>query len=337
MFTLHQLRIFQTTARVGSITKAAEQLYLTQPAVSQHIHSLEVTLGVKLFKRGRKGVAVTPAGKVLQAYSRCLLCLAEQTTQAVRQAIAVKEKHLTLGASPGIGTSLLPDMLQTFYKRYPTVTVTLRTDTTPVIAEALLKGDVDLGVVEGEIVKEGIKVIPLWDEEILVVVGPGHRWWGKRHISVQALAKEKFVGRENDSLTLIWCRSTLARYGITPHLIAQFDMPASIKEAVSAGLGIALLPRFLIQHELGAGRLHALQLKEGQLSRTMKLLWASTGLRKPSVHIFLEYLMSEFPDLPIHLSRDLHLSPLQRRWLQQEEDTGVMMPLPDIERCCQAG
>ena len=91
MFSLYQLQIFQTVAQEGSISRAAEQLYLTQPAVSQHIRGLEKDLGVRLFERGPRGVELTPSGQVLLDYTRCLLRLAEEARQAAGRAGGVEE------------------------------------------------------------------------------------------------------------------------------------------------------------------------------------------------------------------------------------------------------
>ena len=332
MFTLYQLRIFQVVVQEGSISKAAERLFLTQPAVSQHVHALETEMGAKLFSRGRRGVTLTPAGSILVDYSRCLFRLVDEAKQAVAQAAHVKEGKLRIGASPGVGTGLLPDWIFTFQRQNPDIHTSLKTEITPLIVKFLLRKHLDIGIVEGNVTTTDVKVVPLWDEEIVVVVGPGHRWWGKAHIAASELATERFITRENGSLTLAWGKNVLAGYGITPQIVAQFDTPASEKQAVRLGLGIALLPCFLIQDELKRGQLYAVRLEEGPLVRTLKLLWHAGSLRNYAVGAFVRYLAGEFPNVPIQIADDA-ANHLLEQLKNVRERTGRIINHALMERC----
>jgi len=168
------------------------------------------------------------------------------------------------------------------------------------VIKAIRNREVDLGIVEGEISKlEGIEVLPLWDEEIVIAVGPGHRWWGKHKVHAKELEDEVFVAREEGSMTSAWEKRTLESLGIQQRSVARFDTPDGIKKAVASGLGIALVPCFSIQNEIAERKLYPVRLYEGKLFRTLKLLWQPEGLKSLALRVFLYYLSEEFPHIPI--------------------------------------
>jgi DNA-binding transcriptional LysR family regulator len=302
MFSLYQLQIFQVVAEEGSISRAAERLYLTQPAVSQHIGALEKDLGTRLFERGPRGVNLTASGEVLGSYARCLLQLADEAHRAVARAGDVKDEQLRIGASPGAGVYLLPEWVHAFHKRHPSLSVTLTTAITPAVLQAILDGNIDIGIVEGEPGSDAVAALPLWDEAIAIVVGRGHPLWGKTSVDAATLSAQGFVVREEGSLTRAWESHILGEYDITPQIVASFDSPVAIKQAVIAGLGIALLPEFSIRQELTAGTLHAVKLAEGFLVRTLRLIWRADSRENPAVQAFMVHLADEFPQIALQLS-----------------------------------
>jgi DNA-binding transcriptional LysR family regulator len=186
-----------------------------------------------------------------------------------------------IGASPGVGGFLLPGWIHSFHERYPLLSVTLKTATTPAIVQAIEEKQIEIGIVEGEMEDESVAATPLWDEEISIAVGQGHPWWNQENVSVQALSDQGFIVREESSLTRAWEEHALGQYGVTPKIVAAFDTPVAIKQAVISGLGIALLPSFAIQKELAVGILHGVRLAEGPLVRTLRLLWDQDSRSKP--------------------------------------------------------
>ncbi len=303
MFNLYQLRIFLTVVEEGSITRAAERLYLTQPAVSQHIRALEKMLGVKLFRRGRRGMVLTPAGKRLVSYAEQMLRLAMEARQAVLAVSGDGEATLLLGASPGAGSCLVPQWIHEFRTAYPNIRVMLRTRPTPEIVRGMHKGELEMAIVEGEVTDFFLRAIPLWDEEIVLVVGPGHPFWGRASVAPQELGGQRFITRESGSLTRAWEEHTLGTLGVRPTIVAEFDSPAAIKRAVQAGLGVALLPCFAVKREKASGELYALRIEDFPLKRTLRLLWLPDVLQNPAARAFLHHLAREFPHLETHLAR----------------------------------
>jgi DNA-binding transcriptional LysR family regulator len=340
MFTLYQLQIFQTVAQAGSISRAAERLYLTQPAVSQHVRALENELGVRLFEREARGVSLTPPGQLLLDYTRCLLRLAEEAQRVVTQTGGVRQGQLRIGASPGVGVFLLPGWIHAFHERYPELSVTLKTAPTPDVVQRLEAGQLDLGIVEGKVEHETIEATPLWDEEIAITVSRTHAWQDRQTIPSGELSDQGFILREEGSLTRAWEEHTLGNYGITPRVVAEFDTPVAIKQAVLSGLGIALLPHFAIQHELAAGLVRALSLREGPLVRTLRLLWSPDGRSNPVVHAFVGQLSGEFPHLPLQLGGEAELAQLLERLQSlpdQEAASTIIQACPTRPKSSQTG
>lgn len=302
MLNLYQLHIFQTVAQEGSFSRAAEQLYLTQPAVSQHIQTLETNLGVQLFTRGRRGIKLTPSGKILTDYTHCLLRLAEETREAVTRVDELDvPQQVNIGASPGIGIYLLPNWIKSFHYRYPSLSVTMKTAVTPLVVEAIRCGDIKIGIIEGELTDDQVPSAPLWDEEIVIVVSTAHPWHSKQTLTINELAGQFFVVREKGSLTRAWEEQVLKERGISAQIIAEFDSPAAIKQAVASGLGTALLPLFAVQSDYN---LHPLRLSSGPLHRTLKLIWGEHSLENQAVQAFISHLSNEFPHLPLQILVD---------------------------------
>lgn len=302
MLNLYQLQIFQTVAQVGSFSRAAEQLYLSQPAVSQHIQALETDLGVRLFHRGRRGIRLTASGELLQDYARSLLLFAEKTRQVVAQPEdAPAAQPLQIGASPGVGAYLLPTWVQAFNSRFPQLAITVKTAPSPAIINAVVNGELKLAIIEGELAGEPVHFLPLWGEEIVIVTPPDNSRTSPRTIDISELAQKNLVVREEGSLTRAWEMQLFTQHNLTPHIIAEFNSPAAIKQAVASGLGVALLPYFAVEAECNAGRLRAIRLENTSLARTLKVIWGDRSLADFTVKAFVSHLSNEFPHLLLQL------------------------------------
>ncbi len=301
MLGFYRLQIFLTVAEEGKISRASERLHLTPPAVSQHIRALERELGVTLFERRRSGVTLTPGGRAFLDYARCILRLVKEGKEAAANASGLEVAHIHLGASPGVGAFVLPRWIKSFHAHYPTISVHLRTDPTPQIVREVADGRLQLGIVEGQARGDEVEITPLWNEQIVLVVGEGHRWWERRRVSMRDLKGMPLVLRDRGSLTRAWEERTLRQYGVEPTVGAEFDSPAAIKQAILAGLGLAFLPRFAVEAEVERGQLRILTLEEGPLQRTLWLLWIENSLTYPAVNAFLTSLATEFPHLPLQI------------------------------------
>jgi len=296
MLSLYKLEIFNAVAMEGSFSKAAGRLLLTQPAVSQHIRDLESSLQVTLFERGNRGVRLTASGETLLDYTRCILRMLSEAENAVRGLQAVEGGGLTIGATPGPAIFLLPGWIQSFHARFSGVTVSLKTDTTGVVVSDLLSERADLGFVEGEQeVAFPLNSLPLRDIRLFLVVGPQHPWREKKSIPIETLQGEPFITRPPGSQTRQWIEQMFSRHGVSPQVVAEFDHPEAIRQAVGSGLGVTILPEWGVENS--DRHLSALTIEGVNLQRTLRLVWNESIPMKPAARAFLSTLTDHFPHL----------------------------------------
>lgn len=300
MLSLHKLDVFATVVHAGSFSAAADQLYMTQSAVSQHIQDLEASLGTRLFKRGRRGVTLTPAGETLHDYTRNILRLVAEAESAVTDVAHLTSGQVTIGTTPGISVYLLPEWIQTFRQRFPNLSIALQTAVTAEIVAGVLSHRLDVGFVEGEINAyrdANLGQLALQTIEQYVIVGRGHTCWVRDSVPVESLDGQPFITRQPNSQTRIWMDEVLGQHGIRPRYIAELDNPESIKRAVMTGMGVTILPDYAVHHEVEAGLLRALPLEGIPLRRTLKLVWDQQHICTPITRAFLTHLSDRFPNL----------------------------------------
>ncbi|MBE2269386.1 MAG: LysR family transcriptional regulator [Anaerolinea sp.] len=299
MIDLHRLHIFHTVAHEGSFSAAAERLFITQSAVSQHIKELEASLGQTLFERGWRGVSLTSSGEVLADYARQVFALIAEAETALTNVQALASGKVSIGATPGVGVYLAPLWVQQFRARYPKLTVSLSTGITSQIAADVLAHRIDLGVVEGELdepLPARLAYIVLDRVEQQVVVGFKHPLWNESRVRVDDLSKFSFITRQPHSQSRVWLERTLKRHGIEPTVGAEFDNLESIKRAVAVGMCVAVLPPYVVQHELEQNLLHAIPVEGSPFVRELKLIWDRELRFTPITRAFVDYLNTQYPN-----------------------------------------
>jgi DNA-binding transcriptional LysR family regulator len=298
MLTLYKLEIFNTVSEEGSFSRAAERLRLTQPAVSQHIRDLEERLGRELFQRGNRGVTLTSAGELLLDYTRCILRMLAEAESAIASLDELSNGQVTIGATHGVGVYLLPGWVQSFRERFPQVIVTLKTDMTAGISTQVLDGCLDLGLVEGELsLVPPLNSISLQEIELRVVVGHKHEWWNDVEVALSNLDGQAFIARTQGSHTRAWTDQLFTRSGISPRIVAEFDHPEAILQAVAAGLGISLLPDWAVPDNPPGAKVRKIRVQGARLNRTLRLIWSENRALSSAAQAFLAHLSGPFPNL----------------------------------------
>lgn len=300
MLSLYKLEIFAAVVQEGSFSSAATRLYMTQPAVSQHVQDLEAMLGTKLFDRKRRGVHLTPSGETLYAYTRRILQLVAEAEAAVTDVENLAEGQLNISATPGISGYLLPEWVSAFRARYPNLGVGLRTDVTQQVVGDVLSHQADLGFIEGELgtsPNEALAIQILSDIDMVIVVSPQHEWAKRSSVTLNALNEQTLITRQTGSKTRSWLDSTLARYGVKPRIIGEFDSPEAIKQAIMSGTCLAILPDYSVRREVGAGLLISLKVSDVELQRQMSLIWDKRQAMSAIGRAFIHYLSQQFPSL----------------------------------------
>jgi DNA-binding transcriptional LysR family regulator len=289
MLDLYKLQVFAQVAQAGSFSAAAEQLYMTQPAVSQHMQDLEASLGTQLFQRGRRGVTLTPEGKLLLDYTARVLKLVVEAEAAITDVTKLESGRVVVGATPGVSTYLMPHWLHDFRDQYPRISVSLQTATTPEIVSLVLANQIELGFVEGEMESSArgrLELRNLCDVPQLFVVGPRHPLRNKRRVDYGDMHEQSFVMRQPGSQTRIWIDDLLRAQRVHPLVIAEFDNPEAIKRTVMNGLAIAVLPQYAVQADVKRGALHVLNI-DAPLTRLLSAVWNKSAPLSPVARAFI--------------------------------------------------
>lgn len=266
-FTVHQLTVFRTVAQHLSYTKAAEVLYLSQPAVSQQVKTLELILGLPLFARSGRGIVLTPAGQELLRHTERLLASLARTALVVQEIHALQRGSVLVGASTSAGTYVVPSLLGAFHARYPRISVTLVVANRDSIEERLLSHQVDLVVISLVEQQERFVMEFLMPYELVVVAPTSHPLVGHKGLKLQDLQQEQFLLREQGSGTSLETEQHFTRADVSLRASVELDSIEAIKEGVAAGLGIAVLSRESIALEVANGDLAILDVQGFPLER----------------------------------------------------------------------
>ncbi len=295
MLDIHQCEIFVQVAELKSFSKAAQRMYLTQPTVSQHIYALENYLGTRLFDRLGKEVALTRAGEVLYGYAKQITALRGKAQQAVDLFLGKKSGHLVLGASTIPGEYILPQQLGKFKTLYPAIRITLRIGDTEKIMEELLSRKIELGIVGAKLANPRVQFTSFVEDELILAVPRGHRWWKRASIALHELYDEPFIMREAGSGTRISMEKLLHERGITAdnlNIIAEVGSTTAVKQAIKARLGISLISARAVEEELGLGTFKKIAIQKVGFPRTFFIIQDRRQTPSPLCEALLQFLAS---------------------------------------------
>jgi DNA-binding transcriptional LysR family regulator len=257
--TLEQLRIFVAIAEREHVTQAARALNLAQSAASHAIAALEAQHDTKLFDRVGRRIELTEAGRVFLAEARAVLARAEAAELALSEFGNLKRGTLSVQASQTIGGYWLPRHLVAFRRVHPQIQIRLALGNTVQVAAAVESGIAELGFVEGAVESEHFASAPVARDQLVVVVGPEHRWRGRGHLTHGDLIEGEWILRERGSGTRSVLENALSQLGIDPDTLRiQLELPSNeaVRAAVEAGLGATAISASVAAPSIEAGLLH---------------------------------------------------------------------------------
>ncbi|HEY8680557.1 MAG TPA: LysR substrate-binding domain-containing protein, partial [Candidatus Dormibacteraeota bacterium] len=232
---LAQMQGFLEVARRGNVSRAAEAIYVSQPTLTARLHALEAELGEKLFVRTRQGMRLTDAGRAFLPY-------AERATQAVkegREAIAelnsASAGHLVIASAPAVSTYLLPPILERFAAAHPRVEVAVRTGHSEEVLQMVLKSEVQLGLGR-DLRHHDIELIPFYEEELGLMVAPGHHFAERKSVTMADLAGEQLILFDRTSSYYELTQASFASAGLIPRSMFELDNIEATKKMVERRL-----------------------------------------------------------------------------------------------------
>jgi DNA-binding transcriptional LysR family regulator len=270
----NHLAIFQAVAEELSVSRAADRLLVSQPAVSKQLAQLERSLKSKLVDRLPRGVRLTASGELLAGYARRIFALADEAKRAMGELAGVERGRLAVAATPTIGVYWLPTVLVKYRRAYPGVEMRMEIHPTPTIARLLVEGTVDVGLAESPPDAEGIEASVFMKDQMTAIASPHHPLARRRRVSLEDLCREPFVVREVGSGSKSLVERALLERGLKVDPVMSLGSTEAIKRAVMEGVGIAIVSGLAVGMEVAAGKLAVLKVKGLAVQRPCYLLQA---------------------------------------------------------------
>jgi len=286
---LRHLSYFVAVAQKLNFSRAAEELHVAQPAISQQIRALESELGVQLFDRVGRRVALTRAGEVLLPHAFHILSSVETAINEVRELSQLTRGVASLGAPPTVSSHLLPGRLTRFRRRYPGLEVTLREAGTESLLQLIQDGPLDLAIVVSDELPPVVDSAPLLEEDYVLAVGLLHPLSKQSAVRLADLSGEAFIlfpeGYKLREVTLTACK----RAGFEPKVALDGGAMQSALEFVAAGLGVALVPELALEN---AKNIRGLTISDQDLHRKLGLVWRRDHYLSAAARALRDFLMN---------------------------------------------
>ncbi|MFC7747363.1 LysR family transcriptional regulator [Lentibacillus kimchii] len=285
------LHVFMTVAEKHNFSRAAEELHMTQPAVSQYIRILEENLDVRLLERNNQYVHLNKAGEIVYDHAKEIIGLYTRMQNLLDDLTHKANGPLSIGASYTFGEYVLPHIIANMKTRYPEIQPTVTIGNTAEIADFVMHHQLDIGIVEGHFKKEKhLKTEVFAEDDMVVVASTGHPL-AKRpgKVTVGDLAAQTWILRELGSGTREAADNVFEQLKIEPETIINFGSTQAIKEAIESGLGVSLLSKWAIQKELRHGDLQIIEVDGLPVARQFSLVTA-TPYQTKALQVFIELL-----------------------------------------------
>ncbi|MPM54795.1 HTH-type transcriptional regulator CysL [bioreactor metagenome] len=290
--TIRHLRIFITIVECKTMRKAAEKLYISQPAVSQAISELEKYYGVKLFERLSQRLYITEAGETLLSYARHIVSSFEDMESAMFDASS--KMTIKIGGSVSIGTTMLIDIVEKLEEEIPGIDVRVTVDNTSTIESKVCLSDLDLAIVEGCLQSDEIIQIPVHNDELVMVVGKNHSFWDRQCISISELHNQDVISREEGSANRNQFEQLLIENKIKINKKWSCTNTEAIKNLVKDGKGIAIISKLLIKKEIEEKKLRIVNVDNIKVYRESKLIYHKNKYISPQMKRFIDICTNRY-------------------------------------------
>ena len=295
-----RLQVFHAVAKQMSFTKAAEVLYMTQPAVTFQIKQLEEHFNTRLFERGHGRISLTPAGEVVLKYAEKILGMSQELETRVREMTGRLSGPLLIGASTTIAEFLLPPVLGEFKAQHPEVQAKLTVANSEAIENRVAEHTLDLGLIEAPSHLPTLLTEVCCEDELQVIVIPSHPLAKAKSVTPKQAVGYPYVTREQGSGTREFTDLYLRKAGIQPSeldVVMELGSPEALKGVVGTGLGFAIMSRVTVERERKLGELVAVPLQP-KLIRTLSLVYPKEKFRSKLVNKFVEFTKQKLKNVP---------------------------------------
>jgi len=296
-FDLRQLEIFCRVVELGSFSKAAEAVFLTQASVSERVANLESAIGAKLLDRLGRQITPTRVGEILYKHALLLLDMKKTAKLEIEHFLGKKSGEVRIGGSTIPGEYILPQVIAHFNEKYPLACVTLDIADSSETERRVIAGKLELGIIGSKSIHPSLIHHELWQDELVLAVPSEHRWTQKKDLPLEELAQEPFITRESGSGTLKIIEAHLKerrQEGLAIlNIKAKFGSSTAVKEGVRSGLGVSILSSKAIQNEISMGTIKALRIKDIPMFRSFYLIRDKRRIASPLCQAMIDFLLAE--------------------------------------------
>ena len=293
-----RLQVFHAVAKQMSFTKAAETLFMTQPAVTFQIKQLEEHFNTRLFERGHGRIALTPAGEIVLEYAERILALSSELETRLREMTGRLSGPLLIGASTTIAEFLLPRVLGEFKSQHPEVQPKLVVANSEAIENRVAEHTLDIGLIEAPSHLPSLLTQMCCEDELQVIVAPAHPLAKAKTVTPKQLIAYPYVSRESGSGTREFTDLYFRKAGVNPtdlSVVMELGSPEALKGVVGTGLGFAILSKATVAKEQKLGELVAVPLNP-KLLRSLSLVYPKEKFRSRLVNTFVEFAQGRLKD-----------------------------------------
>ena len=265
--TIRHLKIFKTVADLGGMSKAAKELHITQPSISQAIAELEKYYGVKLFERLSQKIYLTKEGELMLSFSRHILDSFEQMEAAMNQ--AAEKSSLRIGCSVSVGTCLIEEILDEAKERIPQCQISVIVANSSEIEQLILTNEVDVGIVEGILKNKDLVITPVCEDELVLVCNMNHPLAKETMVTLDMLQGQDYASRESGSAERNQYEKLFEDAGLQLNRVFCSTNTEAIKNAVIHGRGIAVFSRRLVKQEVERGEMVVIPVRNVAVKRNI--------------------------------------------------------------------
>lgn len=286
------LVVFTTVVKLKSFSQAAEELHMTQPAVSQYVQALERMIGTKLLDRNNKFIRLNKAGEIVYHHAVEILGLYSRMQSLVDDLSNTASGDLSIGASYTFGEYVLPHIIGILRRQFPQVKPSIMIGNTKEVANMVGNRSLDVGIVEGNFDHRGLYSEAVAKDLMFVFVSANHPFAHMEEVPVSRLQEETWIVREMGSGTREAAEKMFDQFQFKPEKLLEFGSTQLIKESVEAGLGITLLSKWSTQKELSLGTLCTVKVQGTPFVRQFSIITQSSSFETKALEVFREIIRS---------------------------------------------
>lgn len=291
---LQHLRYLLAVSRLGSFTKAASSMHVTQPTISSGIAELESELGIQLFNRNGRQVELTIEGRAMVNYAVQIQDLVEEASHRLTNRESAHGQSFQIGLIDAAVIYLLPKILRSYLAAHPDVELSVQVGSSRNLADDLLMNRSEFAVITLPFEHPRLETLSFYQDRLLLVVGAGHAFAKKRTVTLEQVVREPLILFHSDSVSRRLVDEKFAEAGVSPRVVMAMRSPEAMRKLVEAGVGISFLPFLTVQDALKSGDLKEVGVKGIHFSREIGLAWKKGRYFGPAIEGLLMRVVDKF-------------------------------------------